>query len=144
MLTHSRLLADDRQTGITDYFLVADTAQRDFAKRFERGKLSFTGDVLQVASAVRNSLLLDLLGLSFLEKLLRSWMAGQRSWKTQNPSLTSAVSKALYPCSPQATAQSRNVRYETRTPVKINRERSILKLNGNTKPQNGPGVLSPS
>jgi hypothetical protein len=23
-------------------------AQRDFAKRFERGKLSFTGDVLQV------------------------------------------------------------------------------------------------
>jgi hypothetical protein len=26
------------------------TAQRDFAKRFERGKLSFTGDVLQVIS----------------------------------------------------------------------------------------------
>ncbi len=25
-------------------------AQRDFAKRFERGKLSFTGDVLQVIS----------------------------------------------------------------------------------------------
>jgi hypothetical protein len=32
----------------TDYFLLADIAQRDFAKRFERGKLSFTGDVLQV------------------------------------------------------------------------------------------------
>jgi hypothetical protein len=27
-------------------------AQRDFAKRFERGKLSFTGDVLQVISVV--------------------------------------------------------------------------------------------
>jgi hypothetical protein len=25
-------------------------AQRDFAKRFERGKLNFTGDVLQVIS----------------------------------------------------------------------------------------------
>jgi hypothetical protein len=25
-------------------------AQRDFAKRFERGKLTFTGDVLQVIS----------------------------------------------------------------------------------------------
>ena len=32
----------------TDYFLFADIAQRDFAERFERGKLSFTGDVLQV------------------------------------------------------------------------------------------------
>jgi hypothetical protein len=31
-------------------FLLADIAQRDFAKRFERGKLSFTGDVLQVIS----------------------------------------------------------------------------------------------
>jgi hypothetical protein len=30
----------------------ADIAQRDFAKRFERGKLSFTGDVLQVISVV--------------------------------------------------------------------------------------------
>jgi hypothetical protein len=27
-------------------------AQREFAKRFERGKLSFTGDVLQVISVV--------------------------------------------------------------------------------------------
>ena len=27
-------------------------AQRDFAKRFGRGKLSFTGDVLQVISVV--------------------------------------------------------------------------------------------
>jgi hypothetical protein len=26
--------------------------QRDFAKRFERGKLAFTGDVLEVISAV--------------------------------------------------------------------------------------------
>jgi hypothetical protein len=34
----------------TDYFLLADVAQRDFAKRFGRGKLSFTGDVLQVIS----------------------------------------------------------------------------------------------
>jgi hypothetical protein len=31
-----------------DYSLLADVAQRDFAKRFERGKLGFTGDVLQV------------------------------------------------------------------------------------------------
>ena len=28
----------------TDYFLLADIAQRDFAKRFERGKLTFAGD----------------------------------------------------------------------------------------------------
>jgi hypothetical protein len=35
---------------VTDYFLLADIAQRDFAKRFERGKLNFTGDVLQVIS----------------------------------------------------------------------------------------------
>jgi hypothetical protein len=35
---------------VTDYFLYADIAQRDFAERFERGKLSFTGDVLQVIS----------------------------------------------------------------------------------------------
>jgi hypothetical protein len=33
---------------ITEYFLFADIAQRDFAERFESGKLSFTGDVLQV------------------------------------------------------------------------------------------------
>ena len=33
---------------VTDYFLLADIAQRHFAKRFERGKLTFTGDVLQV------------------------------------------------------------------------------------------------
>jgi hypothetical protein len=33
---------------VTDYFLFADIAQRNFAERFERGKLSFTGDVLQV------------------------------------------------------------------------------------------------
>jgi hypothetical protein len=32
----------------TDYFLLADVAQRDFTERFERGKLTFTGDVLQV------------------------------------------------------------------------------------------------
>ena len=31
--------------------LVADVARPDFADRFERGKLSFTGDVLQVISA---------------------------------------------------------------------------------------------
>jgi hypothetical protein len=30
----------------------SDIAQRDFAKRFERGKLGFTGDVLQVISVV--------------------------------------------------------------------------------------------
>jgi hypothetical protein len=30
--------------------LLADITQRDFAKRFERGKLSFTGDVLKVIS----------------------------------------------------------------------------------------------
>ena len=36
----------------TDYFLLADIAQHDFAKRFERGKLTFTGDVLQVISVV--------------------------------------------------------------------------------------------
>jgi len=33
---------------VTDFFLFADIAQRDFEERFERGKLSFTGDVLQV------------------------------------------------------------------------------------------------
>jgi hypothetical protein len=32
----------------TDYFLLADVAQRDFAEQFGRGKLSFTGEVLQV------------------------------------------------------------------------------------------------
>jgi hypothetical protein len=32
---------------VTDYLLFA---QPDFAERFERGKLSFTGDVLQVIS----------------------------------------------------------------------------------------------
>jgi hypothetical protein len=35
---------------VTDYFLFGDTAQHDFAKRFERDKLNFTGDVLQVIS----------------------------------------------------------------------------------------------
>jgi hypothetical protein len=35
---------------VTDYFLFADIAQHDFAKRFERGKLTLTGDVLQVIS----------------------------------------------------------------------------------------------
>jgi hypothetical protein len=29
---------------MTDYFPVADIARRDFAKRFGRGKLSFTGN----------------------------------------------------------------------------------------------------
>ena len=38
------------QQEVTDFFLLADIAQRDFAKRFERGKLTFTGDVLQVIS----------------------------------------------------------------------------------------------
>ena len=38
------------QQEVTDFFLLADIAQRDFAKRFERGKLSFTGEVLQVIS----------------------------------------------------------------------------------------------
>jgi len=33
---------------VTDFFLFADIAQRNFAERFERGKLSCTGDVLQV------------------------------------------------------------------------------------------------
>jgi hypothetical protein len=37
---------------VTDYFLLADIARRHFAKRFERGKLNFTGDVLQVISVV--------------------------------------------------------------------------------------------
>jgi hypothetical protein len=40
------------QQEVTDFFLLADIAQRDFAKRFERGKLTFTGDVLQVISVV--------------------------------------------------------------------------------------------
>jgi hypothetical protein len=35
---------------LSAHFLLADIAQRDFAKRFERGKLNFTGDVLQVIS----------------------------------------------------------------------------------------------
>jgi len=35
---------------VTDYFLFAVIAQRHFAERFERGKLSFTGDVLPVIS----------------------------------------------------------------------------------------------
>jgi hypothetical protein len=38
-----RKLPDDERN-------VISIAQRDFAKRFERGKLSFTGDVLQVIS----------------------------------------------------------------------------------------------
>jgi len=33
---------------VTDYFLLANIAQRNFAERFERGKLRFTDDVLQV------------------------------------------------------------------------------------------------
>lgn len=37
---------------VTDYFLLADIAQRDFAKRFGHGKLTFTGDVLQVISVL--------------------------------------------------------------------------------------------
>jgi len=32
---------------IVKHQLFTDTAQGDFAERFERGKLSFTGDVLQ-------------------------------------------------------------------------------------------------
>src|SRR5467141_895709 len=46
-------LCSGRITGkqeVIDYFLFADIAQRDFAEWFERGKLSFTGDVLQVIS----------------------------------------------------------------------------------------------
>jgi hypothetical protein len=38
--------------GMAEKRTKADIAQRDFAKRFERGKLSFTGDVLQVISVV--------------------------------------------------------------------------------------------
>lgn len=38
----------DEQQEVADYFPFADIALRDFAERFERGKLSFTGDVLQV------------------------------------------------------------------------------------------------
>ncbi len=40
---------------VTDHLLLADIAhiaQRDFAKRLERGKLTFTGDVLQAISVV--------------------------------------------------------------------------------------------
>ncbi|MFZ0951173.1 MAG: hypothetical protein WAN17_02835 [Candidatus Sulfotelmatobacter sp.] len=33
---------------VTDHFLLADIAQCDFAERLGRGKLIFTGDVLQV------------------------------------------------------------------------------------------------
>ena len=40
------------QQEVTDHFLFADIARLDFAKRFERGKLGFTGDVLQVISVV--------------------------------------------------------------------------------------------
>ena len=43
-----RLRADNEQQEVTDHFLFADVARPDFAERFERGKLSFTGDVLQV------------------------------------------------------------------------------------------------
>jgi hypothetical protein len=41
---------DDGQTGSDGLLLFADIARRDFTERFERGKLSFTGDVLQVIS----------------------------------------------------------------------------------------------
>jgi hypothetical protein len=41
-----------RKTAPTMGEISSRIARRDFAKRFERGKLSFTGDVLQVISVV--------------------------------------------------------------------------------------------
>jgi hypothetical protein len=47
-----RAPGDGRRRGrnIISAWLRGSVAQCDFAKRFERGKLSFTGDVLQVIS----------------------------------------------------------------------------------------------
>jgi hypothetical protein len=44
---HGRTLGEG---GTTMGEMPSRIAQRDFAKRFERGKLTFTGDVLQVIS----------------------------------------------------------------------------------------------